>query len=397
MSDPVSRFPIQPDFIEKAAASQESAEYFDLSGRKAKDSFYLASEFRRLLTIERKRCDRSGNAIIVCLITLPNPENVNAAREVFNGLSVTLRETDLIGWYKTGRVIGAILTDIELDSRLSAADAVREKLEHSLDGVLGEASGQDRLATHIYPEIEGQQDSAFDEIFYPEIGPTQAQDRADDSIKRAIDILGSVTLLILLSPLFLLIAAAIKINSPGPVLFRQERLGQIGKRFVFLKFRSMYTEVDSRVHEEFVRQFIASSREDGSRQTPNGGDAHEHETPLYKLTNDCRVTTVGRFLRKTSLDELPQFWNVLQGHLSLVGPRPPIPYELSDYAAWHRRRLLETKPGITGLWQVTGRSRTTFDEMVRLDLRYARMQSLRLDLLILLKTPWAVLKGDGAC
>jgi lipopolysaccharide/colanic/teichoic acid biosynthesis glycosyltransferase len=117
---------------------------------------------------------------------------------------------------------------------------------------------------------------------------------------------------------------------------------------------------------------------------------------VYKITDDPRVTRVGRFLRKTSLDELPQFWNVLKGEMSLVGPRPPIPYELESYRTWHKRRILEVKPGITGLWQIYGRSRTTFDEMVRLDLRYARTWNLFLDLKILVQTPRAMFSGEGA-
>ena len=121
-----------------------------------------------------------------------------------------------------------------------------------------------------------------------------------------------------------------------------------------------------------------------------------HTKQIYKITDDPRVTPIGRFLRKTSLDELPQLWNVLCGHMSLVGPRPPLPYELECYAPWHHRRILEAKPGITGLWQVTGRSRTTFNEMVRLDLKYVQQWSIWLDVLILLRTPKAVLMGQGA-
>jgi lipopolysaccharide/colanic/teichoic acid biosynthesis glycosyltransferase len=194
--------------------------------------------------------------------------------------------------------------------------------------------------------------------------------------------------LVLLSPLFILISAAIKLTSKGPILFKQERVGQFGARFTFLKFRSMYFKNDSKIHEDYVKEFIAG----------NGGppDSEKSLSTLYKLKDDPRVTRLGRLLRKTSLDELPQFINVLKGDMSLVGPRPPVPYEFEAYDRWHRSRLLEAKPGITGLWQVHGRSRTTFDDMVRLDLRYARTCSLWLDLKILLKTPRAVLSGEGA-
>ena len=145
---------------------------------------------------------------------------------------------------------------------------------------------------------------------------------------------------------------------------------------------------DHTAHKEFVTKFIASQ---ANRQPANGGGEG-----VFKLTNDPRITKVGKFLRRTSLDELPQFLNVLKGEMSLVGPRPPIPYELAAYQTWHRRRVLEVKPGITGLWQVTGRSRVNFDEMVRLDLRYATTWSPVLDFTILLRTPLAVIKGEGA-
>jgi lipopolysaccharide/colanic/teichoic acid biosynthesis glycosyltransferase len=137
-----------------------------------------------------------------------------------------------------------------------------------------------------------------------------------------------------------------------------------------------------------VSSFIKS----GSRRS-SGAD----ENGLFKIVNDPRVTPIGRFLRRASLDELPQFWNVLIGDMSLVGPRPPLAYEVEQYQSWHRRRVMEAKPGVTGLWQVTGRSRTTFDEMVRLDLRYAKSNSVWTDIKILLATPRAVISGKGAC
>jgi lipopolysaccharide/colanic/teichoic acid biosynthesis glycosyltransferase len=151
----------------------------------------------------------------------------------------------------------------------------------------------------------------------------------------------------------------------------------------------MYINNDASQHKEYVRQLIAGQ----AAKQPTNGDGEG----IFKLTNDPRITPVGNFLRRTSLDELPQFFNVLGGDMSLVGPRPPVPYEVESYATWHRRRLLEAKPGITGLWQVQGRSRVGFDEMVRLDLRYARHSSPLLDLKILLQTPKAVIAGNGAC
>jgi lipopolysaccharide/colanic/teichoic acid biosynthesis glycosyltransferase len=185
-------------------------------------------------------------------------------------------------------------------------------------------------------------------------------------------------------PVLLCVAAAVKLTSKGPVFFRQQRVGEAGEPFTMFKFRTMQVNADHRIHQEYVEKFIQN------QAATSGKDA------VFKLVNDPRVTSVGDFLRRSSLDELPQFWNVLRGDMSLVGPRPPLPYEVARYKRWHRRRVLEAKPGITGLWQVTGRSRTTFDEMVRLDLRYARTRSVWNDLHILLATPKAVLSGKGA-
>jgi lipopolysaccharide/colanic/teichoic acid biosynthesis glycosyltransferase len=210
-------------------------------------------------------------------------------------------------------------------------------------------------------------------------------------VKRVMDIVGSLMMIIGLSPLFLVIAMAIKMTSEGPVLFRQRRVGQHGSTFVFLKFRSMYVGNDSQVHREYVTKLIAGQAE----RKPSNGNGNGNGNGVYKLTDDPRITKVGSFLRRTSLDELPQFFNVLKGEMSLVGPRPPIAYEVEAYDIWHRRRLSEAKPGITGLWQVSGRSRVTFDDMVRLDLRYAKTWSPWMDVKILLRTP-AAMFGDGA-
>jgi exopolysaccharide biosynthesis polyprenyl glycosylphosphotransferase len=205
-------------------------------------------------------------------------------------------------------------------------------------------------------------------------------------MKRSMDIAGSVCALILTAPLFLVIALVIKLTSTGPILFRQERAGWAGRRFVMLKFRTMYVASDSTIHEQYIERWI-----EGTIGPRDASDA-----PVYKLSNDPRVTPFGRLLRRTSLDELPQFFNVLTGAMSLVGPRPPIPYEVGRYSAWHLQRLA-VRPGITGLWQVNGRNRLTFDDMVRLDITYARSWSLWLDLKILCRTPWVVVSDRGAC
>lgn len=203
------------------------------------------------------------------------------------------------------------------------------------------------------------------------------------ALKRLVDIVGSLIAIVFFLPSMLIIAALIKLTSPGPILYRQTRMGFLGRDFTFLKFRSMYMGCDENSHKEYVTNLIKD-------------DHHKAETLLYKMESDPRVTPLGRFLRMSSLDELPQLFNVLKGEMSLVGPRPPIPYEVEEYENWHLRRILEVKPGITGLWQVTGRSTTTFNQMVRLDISYVSNWSLWLDFKILLRTIWAVLSARGA-
>jgi len=207
-------------------------------------------------------------------------------------------------------------------------------------------------------------------------------------IKRTIDFIGAAIGLFIFSPVLLLTALAIKITSPGPVLFRQERLGYMGNKFMFLKFRSMYLDCDDSIHKEYMTKFINKNNE---KHRDKSGTCSFH-----KMTDDPRITPLGKILRKTSLDELPQLYNVLCDEMSLVGPRPPIAYEVDRYSCWHKRRILEVKPGITGLWQVEGRSTLTFDEAVRLDIQYAENWNLLLDLKIILKTFKVVFSGKGA-
>jgi lipopolysaccharide/colanic/teichoic acid biosynthesis glycosyltransferase len=184
----------------------------------------------------------------------------------------------------------------------------------------------------------------------------------------------------------LIVAVAIAMTSPGPVIFKQIRLGKGGRPFIFYKFRSMNASADDRIHREYVSGLIA---------TPEGDTRGAAPRTWSKLPDDPRITTVGRFIRKTSIDELPQLFNVVLGDLSLIGPRPALPYEAEKYQSWHLRRILSVKPGVSGLWQVAAGYDATFDDMVRLDLRYMREWSLRLDLKILLKTVQVVLRRSG--
>ncbi len=220
-------------------------------------------------------------------------------------------------------------------------------------------------------------------------------DRTYQILKRGLDIFVSVAALPFFAPLFVVIAIAIKLSSNGPVLFRQERFGRQLKPFTFYKFRSMYADSDHAVHKAYVSRLIAGRPEtgNGTGNKTAGGE----QTRIFKITGDPRVTPLGRLLRRTSLDELPQLWNVLRGEMSLVGPRPCVHYELEQYTDWHKLRLIDVKPGMTGLWQVTARNSVGFDEMVKLDLAYAKQRSLWLDIKILLRTPRAVISGQGAC
>ncbi len=205
-------------------------------------------------------------------------------------------------------------------------------------------------------------------------------------VKRGSDIIIATLALVALSPVWSVVALFIKLDSRGAVLYRQERVGMDGRVFLFLKFRTMRAGADDREHREFQRKYI-----EGRPETNLGDD----DRPVYKLYADRRVTRVGRVLRRLSLDELPQLLNVLRGDMSVVGPRPPIPYEVESYALWHRKRL-DMKPGVTGLWQVSGRNRLSFEEMVKLDLFYIENWSLLLDIKIILRTLPVMLRGDDA-
>jgi len=356
----------------------------------------LAREpFVRMLYLERKRSERSGRSFILMLLEtarlLRAESDVGVLKEVLQAVSHSTRETDITGWYKDGSVIGVIFTELGANTDgKSAARALLTRVTNALASTLSiKQINQISLTFHVFPEDWSKDGSSggIEASLYDDLLHDRAPSRVCLGVKRLMDIAGSLAALLFSLPLFIAIAITIKLTSRGPVLFRQVRLGQYGKRFTFLKFRSMYTNSDPTIHREYVKQFIAGA---------NGCAQIAGTQTCYKLTADPRITPVGRFLRKTSLDEIPQFLNVLLGDMSLVGPRPPILYEAGCYHTWHKARLLAAKPGITGLWQVAGRSSVKFDDMVRLDLRYAQSWSLWLDLKILLQTPLAVLAMSGA-
>lgn len=351
--------------------------------------------FRRMISLERKRSERTQRPFVLLLMdtgrNLPTEKNGRILLEILNALQAATRETDVMGWYEPNSVVGVMFTEITPDNNLILS-TILSRISDVLRGRLtNEQFSQIKFSFHLFPEEwdPTNPERPSNPTLYPDLHERNGSNWLSRGIKRLMDVSGSLVLLLLLSPVFFIIAAAIKLTSRGPILFKQQRVGEHGTPFTFLKFRSMYVNNDASKHKEYVRQLIAGQAE----KNPANGS----EEGIFKLTNDPRITRVGSFLRRTSLDELPQFFNVLRGEMSLVGPRPPVPYEVEAYATWHRRRLLEAKPGITGLWQVQGRSRVGFDDMVRLDLQYARLSSPWLDVKILLQTPKAVIAGNGAC
>ena len=349
--------------------------------------------FHRMISLERKRTERSHKPFLLMLLDMGDqaPEDgENNLRKILDALCLATRETDIAGWYKDGLLVGVMFTEVDVDEKKHILNTMLSRVSGALQDKLSfEQFNQISISFHWFPEEwgNGVPRRPSNPVLYPDLMERSNGRSITGRMKRGMDIVGSLTALIFFAPFFLAAAIAIKLTSKGPVIFRQERLGQFGRPFTCLKFRTMYVNNDLNIHKEFISRVIA-----GQHDSKNGKNG---ET-IYKMTNDPRTTSVGKFLRRTSLDELPQFINVLKGDMSLVGPRPPLAYEFQQYKVWHRRRVLEVKPGITGLWQVNGRSRVRFDDMVRLDLRYVRTCSLWLDIRILLQTPKAAFFSNDA-
>jgi len=350
--------------------------------------------FQQMIARERKRTERSNTPFLLMLLDLghgvPSEDNGKVLGQLLSALSSATRETDVTGWYLENTVIGIMFLGITLAEQRSIPATILERVSEILGNNLSSQQfKQIDLSFHLYPEDWDQEarERQANPAFYPDLHDRKRKQKHLLLIKRVMDVIGSLAALLLLSPVFAIVAILIKLTSKGPVIYRQPRLGQFGETFELLKFRSMRVDSDHKIHQEFMKNVIAGTHHD---KTADG------KKTVYKMTNDPRVTPIGGFLRKSSLDELPQFFNVLKGDMSLVGPRPPLVYEFEEYEIWHRRRVLESKPGITGLWQVTGRNHVSFEDMVRLDLQYVRDWSLWLDLRILVKTPGAVLLGDDA-
>lgn len=339
--------------------------------------------FLELLRKERHRSQRSGASLSLLMLQLNDTKKNNGRVivELYKVMKSILRETDAVG-YLAPDTLGVLLPYTDANG----ASKIENKINKS----------------YINPNLSITRATFPDQIFdslanHGCVSQDVLQIILEDTIKhsilklllkRAVDVAGSIAALIVFAPLMLVVAILIKLDSPGSVIFKQSRLGRKGAAFTFYKFRSMRTGNSAEAHKDFVVKLITGNHE----EINNGDDKH----PFYKIKSDPRVTKIGKFIRKTSIDELPQLFNVLIGDMSLVGPRPPLAYEAEKYKSWHLNRILEMKPGITGLWQVEGRSRTDFNESVRLDLKYLHTWSLFLDMKILIKTVKEVLQCRGA-
>jgi lipopolysaccharide/colanic/teichoic acid biosynthesis glycosyltransferase len=339
------------------------------------DDFVLPRHhFLMALQRERRRADRTKSPLSLALFRYDGARTDEVTRDsqLLALFRKQKRETDILGDLGA-RTIALILPDTNSQGTKEFAKRLAVPLR----------ALQFSITTGTYP------DDLFDDLLKGRLRDlTQAHplfidrrpgsDKLGNLIKRSIDVVGAATGIVLLSPVMLVTAATIALTSPGPVIYRQIRLGKGGVPFTFYKFRSMRRDGGDQIHREYVISLISGGE----------GRAADGSAPKLwaKLQSDPRVTPVGRFIRRTSIDELPQLFNVLKGDLSLIGPRPALTYEAEEYQSWHLRRILQIKPGVSGLWQVEGGSNVTFDDMVRLDLQYVRTRSLMLDLKIMVKT-----------
>ena len=365
-----------------AAPAAEPAAAVRVTERRALGEVVGFEEFLHQLHREKRRAERSRTPLSLAMFHLADRNQRGALQvdRLLESLCAVKRETDVVGHAGDAQVAVLCPDTDEAGTRSLLRKVSRQAGD--LPFVMSVATFPDDLFDSLAQGIEVPQ------VFEPFIATETADHQAGYALKRTLDVVGALFALIVLSPVMLAVALAVGLGSRGPVIFRQTRVGKGGVPFTFYKFRSMVTGGNDAIHREFVANLIKTAAD----PTP----ASDDEPVLYKIKADPRVTRVGRFIRRTSLDELPQFFNVLKGDMSLVGPRPPLPYELAQYQPWHLRRILALKPGITGLWQVEGRSRVSFNDMVRMDLRYIRECSLATDLSLLVRTVRVVLHCEGA-
>ncbi|MFP4011481.1 MAG: sugar transferase [Spirochaetaceae bacterium] len=336
-------------------------------GQRRLHGIYSSRQLQNLVLYEKSRSDRNGTTLSLALFDVSGFTNRQRLEFIDDILSIA-RTTDHVGWYDSG-CIGVLLPYTD-------GNGAQVFIDHAHD-LAGRACAPVEL--YSYPDLWLKNASRAADTSDAHNGNGHSHAPASGfrrvvfeqkvpAWKRALDIFGAMVGLVLLSPLFLLVATFIKLVSPGPVIFKQKRVG-IGRReFTFYKFRTMHADNDQSYHAKHAKGFIGS---DGQMQ---------------KLDEqDPRIIFGGRVLRRTTIDELPQLFNVLRGDMTLVGPRPCIPYEAEEYHRWHTGRF-NVLPGLTGLWQVSGKNKLTFQQMIRLDIAYERRMSLRLDLWIILMT-----------
>ena len=344
---------------------------------------YNEEEFHALLARECFRSTRSGQVFSVVCFEIKGQKDDQELEAFVNCLKKEIRSTDEIGWFD-GESLGVFLYDTSRQGAACFIEKVKKK-----QGELGECKIHTYPSEWLNAEKKGATKEAPGGRGLPAGGPGQGGERKKavrretfqrpyvlPVWKRSLDLCIALTGLVLLSPVFLLVALFIKLVSPGPVFFKQERIGYNGKPFTFWKFRTMDVAVDTSGHRNQMAELIRGQHTD---------------KPMTKQDNPC-IIPLGKLLRNTCIDEIPQLINVVRGEMSLVGPRPPIPYEVQEYHHWHKERF-NALPGLTGLWQVSGKNRLTFNEMIRLDINYIRRISPWLDLKILLLTPKAILSN----
>lgn len=339
------------------------------------DILYPQELFRRALARERSLTLRFGHCFSLLEIELLNSEAPSRAAQLLSRhVSSRIRESDIAGWIDAS-CMGIILSDTSPANAWCLARAITEQM------ATHQVEVQCRVdACAPTPDADGSAGA-------PSLGdepPSEVETLLFAGVprwKRSMDVLLATLGLAALTPLLILIATGIEIVSPGPVLFKQKRIGHLGQPYTCWKFRSMLAHADEAQHIDHMRHLLHSN------------------VPMTKLedtNSDARLIPMGRFFRASGLDELPQLFNVLCGQMSLVGPRPCLPYEFCEFSQWQRDRCT-TPPGLTGLWQVSGKNKTTFEQMMRFDVQYAKHRSLAMDLRLILSTPVVVLSQLGSC
>lgn len=390
--------------------------------KKMFDILYTKDEFGEVLKRERARSDRNGDIFSIVVFDLkPLGANKRAVRYLLKKIVKRTRSIDEMGWIDTHQV-GVLLPHAYEEGAKIFAEAIQSnydiyiypndkpgivdknkklkldqekgsktKLNNQSKSYNSNTSTNKTDSTGIANLLENDINNLNSQLYQPRSITAEYSPKSTLAIqkifvrempfwKRFLDILGSSLGLILFSPFFILITIIIKLVSHGPVFFKQKRIGYGGKTFTLWKFRTMKNNADISKHQEYLSELIN-----------NASNNNWPEKPMNKLDDDPQIITFGNILRKSCLDELPQLINVLLGDMSLVGPRPPIAYEVEEYLCWHKERL-DTVPGMTGLWQVSGKNDLTFKQMVSLDIQYSKHISFWLDIKIMFATPFAIIK-----